>query len=82
MLFAASFDWWVFGHRMGLVSFLGCALILGSAIGVMFLKKTPKTAAKVEDTEAQDLGDEAEGAPMLSEGGMEGNTELNRYPSR
>ncbi|KAJ3497905.1 hypothetical protein NLG97_g1545 [Lecanicillium saksenae] len=52
MLFAASFDWWVFGHKMGLISFLGCTLILGSAIGVMFLRK-PKPIPKVEDSEAQ-----------------------------
>ncbi|KAJ6784754.1 hypothetical protein PWT90_04664 [Aphanocladium album] len=60
MLFAASFDWWVFGHKMGLISFLGCTLILGSAIGVMFLRK-PKPIAKLEDSEArQNLLDEAE----------------------
>ncbi|TQV97582.1 hypothetical protein V2A60_006672 [Cordyceps javanica] len=84
MLFAASFDWWVFGHRMGLISFLGCTLILGSAIGVMFLKKTPKVVAKVEDREAQqNLLDEAEGSPMLMDGGGGGaNTELNIYQPR
>ncbi|OAA59449.1 Drug/metabolite transporter [Cordyceps fumosorosea ARSEF 2679] len=83
MLFAASFDWWVFGHRMGLVSFLGCALILGSAIGVMFLKKAPKATTKVEDSEAQqNLLDET-GSPMLMDGGGAGaNTELNIYRSR
>lgn len=84
MLFAASFDWWVFGHRMGFVSFLGCALILGSAIGVMFLKKAPKAIAKVEDSEAQqNLLEETEGSPMLMDGGGAGaNTELNVYRSR
>ncbi|ATY66415.1 AAA family ATPase [Cordyceps militaris] len=81
MLFAASFDWWIFGHRMGFISFLGCTLILGSAIGVMFLKKAPKTIAKVEDSEAQqNLLDETRDAPMLMEGGGAGaNTELNIY---
>lgn len=83
MLFAASFDWWVFGHRMGLVSFLGCALILGSAIGVMFLKKNPKAAGKLQDTEAQHrLGDEAEGAPMLADSGAGANMELNMHQTR
>ena len=84
MLFAASFDWWVFGHRMGFISFLGCALILGSAFGVMFLKNSPKAIAKVEDTEAQqNLLDEAEGSPMLMDGGGAGaNTELNVYRLR
>ncbi|KAK0634924.1 hypothetical protein B0T17DRAFT_483134 [Bombardia bombarda] len=32
MLFAAGFDRWVFGHRMGAVSLVGCGLILGSAM--------------------------------------------------
>ncbi|KAK4101932.1 hypothetical protein N658DRAFT_424610 [Parathielavia hyrcaniae] len=32
MLFAAGFDRWVFGHRMGVVSLVGCGLIVGSAL--------------------------------------------------
>lgn len=32
MLFAAGFDKWVFGHEMGVVSLLGCGLIVGSAL--------------------------------------------------
>lgn len=64
MLFAASFDRWVFGHRMGPTSFAGCALILGSAIGVALMKKS---AAPVKnDVERQGISTgEAEGSPML-----------------
>lgn len=65
MLFAASFDRWVFGHRMGLMSFAGCALILGSAVGVIFMKKPPPLP-KVEDAERQNnLTGDAEASPML-----------------
>ncbi|KAK4140080.1 uncharacterized protein C8A04DRAFT_32439, partial [Dichotomopilus funicola] len=32
MLFAAGFDKWVFGHEMGVVSVVGCGLIVGSAL--------------------------------------------------
>lgn len=66
MLFAVAFDRWVFGHRMGLMSFMGCALILGSAVGVVFTKKPPPPPPKVEDVERQNnLAGEAEGSPML-----------------
>ncbi|POR38141.1 Putative membrane protein [Tolypocladium paradoxum] len=66
MLFAVAFDRWVFGHRMGLMSFLGCALIMGSAVGVVFMRKQPP-APKVEDVERQNnLTGEAEGSPMLT----------------
>ncbi|KAL3960161.1 hypothetical protein ACCO45_005278 [Purpureocillium lilacinum] len=73
MLFAVAFDRWVFGHRMGVMSFLGCALILGSAIGVVFMKKPP-SPPKVEDVERQNnVSGEAEGSPMLM--GVGGNAE-------
>jgi drug/metabolite transporter (DMT)-like permease len=65
MLFAASFDRWIFHHRMGLMSFAGCALILGSAVGVIFMKE-PAALPKIEDVERQNnLSGEAEGSPML-----------------
>ncbi|PFH57155.1 hypothetical protein XA68_15429 [Ophiocordyceps unilateralis] len=41
MLFAVVFDRWVFGHRMQLMSVLGCALILGSAVGVVVFVRKP-----------------------------------------
>ncbi|KAJ6441925.1 Leucine-tRNA ligase, cytoplasmic [Purpureocillium lavendulum] len=73
MLFAVAFDRWVFGHRMGVMSFLGCALILGSAVGVVFMKKPP-APPKLEDVERQsNLSGEAEGSPMLL--GVGGNAE-------
>ncbi|RDA93851.1 hypothetical protein CP533_6379 [Ophiocordyceps camponoti-saundersi (nom. inval.)] len=41
MLFAVAFDRWVFGHRMEPMSLLGCALILGSAVGVVVFASKP-----------------------------------------
>ncbi|KAK3191346.1 hypothetical protein K4F52_002557 [Lecanicillium sp. MT-2017a] len=67
MLFAASFDRWVFGHSMGLMSFLGCALILGSAISVVLMKRTPQPVKTEEDVERQrNYTGEAEASPMLT----------------
>lgn len=78
MIFAASFDRWVFGHHMGLMSFLGCALILGSAIGVVMMKKTPR-APKPEDVERlQNVTGEAEGSPMLTGTGAAEDVSLER----
>ncbi|KAM0427022.1 hypothetical protein ACHAPT_007920 [Fusarium lateritium] len=66
MLFAASFDRWVFGHRMGLMSGAGCTLILGSAIGVVLVKKSPPPKVPADDVERHgNLVGEAEGSPML-----------------
>ena len=73
MLFAVSFDRWVFHHEMNLMSFGGCALILGSAITVVFFKKPSPT--KVDDIELQrnnTVGEE-ERSPMLV--GVGGNTD-------
>ena len=79
MLFAVSIDRWVFHHEMNLMSFGGCALILGSAITVVFLKKP--TSPKVEDVENQrvnvnqrnNLIGDGERSPMLV--GMGGHTD-------
>ncbi|KAL6871186.1 hypothetical protein J3F83DRAFT_734520 [Trichoderma novae-zelandiae] len=71
MLFAVSFDRWIFGHSMSMMSFAGCALILGSAITVVLAKKPP--ARPVNDVER--LGNvegEAEGSPMLVDTGGNG----------
>lgn len=66
MLFAASFDRWIFGHRMGLMSFAGCTLILGSAVGVIVLKKPPLLPKASGDVETQsNFSDEAEGSSVL-----------------
>ncbi|XP_044724601.1 eamA-like transporter family domain-containing protein [Hirsutella rhossiliensis] len=71
MLFAVAFDRWVLGHRMGLTSFLGCALILGSAVGVVVLvpkpSPQPPSLLKAVDVERQsNLAGEAERFPMLT----------------
>ncbi|KAH7157029.1 hypothetical protein EDB81DRAFT_788675 [Dactylonectria macrodidyma] len=66
MLFAVSFDRWVFGHRMDLMSGAGCTLILGSAIGVMLMKKAPPSKPPSDDEERLgNLQGELEGSPML-----------------
>lgn len=73
MLFAVSFDRWIFHHEMNLMSFGGCALILGSAITVVFMKKP--SPPKVDDIERQrnnTIGEE-ERSPMLV--GVGGNTD-------
>ena len=64
MLFAAGFDKWVFGHEMGVVSLLGCGLIVGSALWAALGKKKGEGEARKE-------GD-VEGVPMLDRGGEEG----------
>lgn len=68
MLFAAGFDRWVFGVRMGVVSLGGCGLIVGSALWAALSKKEGGEGGKergmVEDVE--------EGVPMLGVGGEEG----------
>ncbi|TQS33704.1 hypothetical protein Golomagni_05940 [Golovinomyces magnicellulatus] len=67
MIFAASFDRWVFGNKMGLMSFLGCALILGSAISVVLMKRPP-SLQKPSDVEGQrNITREPEASPMLAD---------------
>ncbi|KAF5018262.1 hypothetical protein F66182_9765 [Fusarium sp. NRRL 66182] len=80
MLFAASFDRWVFGHRMGLMSGAGCTLILGSAIGVVMIKKPPPPKAPSDDVERQgNLEGELEGSPMLlPDSAASGELQLSR----
>ncbi|KAK4188802.1 putative AAA family ATPase pontin [Podospora australis] len=61
MLFAAGFDRWVFGHTMGLISVIGCGLILGGAMWAALGKKTPgATVVKAEEERVE------EGLPMLA----------------
>lgn len=79
MLFAVSFDRWIFHHEMNLMSFGGCALILGSAITVVFMKK-PATP-KADDIERQRINaiGEGERSPMLvGIGGHSGDVALPR----
>ncbi|KAF4126411.1 EamA-like transporter family [Geosmithia morbida] len=81
MLFAVSFDRWVFHHEMNLMSLAGCVLILGSAVVVVFLKKPARAQPKTEDVEGQrihadnddnDAGDNTESSPMLTSAGGNG----------
>lgn len=66
MLFAVSFDRWVLGHSMSLMSGAGCTLILGSAIGVILMKKPAAPKMPADDVERHgNLVGEAEGSPML-----------------
>ncbi|KAM0247877.1 hypothetical protein ACHAQJ_009693 [Trichoderma viride] len=68
MLFAVSFDRWIFGHSMSTTSLAGCALILGSAITIVLTKNPP--APKVNDVERQgNLEGEVEASPMLVDTG-------------
>ncbi|KAG5930444.1 hypothetical protein E4U53_002235 [Claviceps sorghi] len=71
MLFAVSFDWWIFDHQMGLMSFAGCALILCSAVSVVLVKKKSSplpSLRRVDDVDEERQGnlsgDEGD-SPML-----------------
>ncbi|KAK5997133.1 putative membrane protein [Cladobotryum mycophilum] len=81
MLFAVSFDRWVFGHTMGVMSFLGCALILGSAITVVLTKKSPVPVAGDVERQVNNAG-EAEGSPMLVEEDEDANLERTEEEPR
>ncbi|KAK0706722.1 hypothetical protein B0T26DRAFT_743893 [Lasiosphaeria miniovina] len=62
MLFAAGFDKWVFGHEMGVISLIGCTLIVGSALWAALAKKEPAKKA-------------GESVPMLRDNGGEDEQE-------
>ncbi|AEO61393.1 hypothetical protein MYCTH_2311505 [Thermothelomyces thermophilus ATCC 42464] len=77
MLFAAGFDKWVFGHEMGLVSLLGCGMIVGSALWAALGKKAPTEGRrKEEDVEGAGRVSE-EAAPMLDGAEEEEEGRLN-----
>ncbi|KAB5585449.1 hypothetical protein GE09DRAFT_946078 [Coniochaeta sp. 2T2.1] len=69
MLFAAGFDRWVFGHEMGLLSLIGCGLIIGSALWAVLTKKE-EPRRRERDREVGNV-EEVEGVPMLRGGGSE-----------
>ncbi|KAK0741878.1 hypothetical protein B0T21DRAFT_360281, partial [Apiosordaria backusii] len=87
MLFAAGFDRWVFGHRMGIMSVMGCALILGGAMwAALGKKKVEGEGSKEQDVEGGDGTRGEEGVPMLegedtSSGEEEGSIEMGRMRS-
>ncbi|KAL2131469.1 hypothetical protein VTI74DRAFT_4980 [Chaetomium olivicolor] len=66
MLFAAGFDKWVFGHQMGIVSLVGCGLIVGSALWAALGRKSAN-GGKGGDVEGGFGGERRE-----SRGGEEG----------
>ncbi|KAK3304059.1 uncharacterized protein B0T15DRAFT_512260 [Chaetomium strumarium] len=78
MLFAAAFDRWVFDHRMGVVSVVGCGLIVGSALWAALGKKTPAVSPgeggggreRSGDVERNAVGGGEEAVPMLGDGGV------------
>ncbi|KAG6009262.1 hypothetical protein E4U21_002866 [Claviceps maximensis] len=70
MLFAVSFDRWIFGHQMGFMSFAGCTLIVGSAVSVILVKKTsplppPLLRGDVDVERRGNLSGDREDSPML-----------------
>ncbi|KAI1495324.1 hypothetical protein F5X96DRAFT_683780 [Biscogniauxia mediterranea] len=80
MLFAAAFDRWVFGTRMGWVSLLGCGLILGSAAWAALTREEEDGGRERGDVERRGLGgeeEEEEGVLIL---GAEGE-DAGRYLS-
>ncbi|KAJ9137022.1 Integral membrane protein DUF6 [Coniochaeta hoffmannii] len=67
MLFAAGFDRFVFGHEMGVLSLIGCGLIIGSALWAVLTKKE-EVKRVTDDREVGEMG-EVEGVPMLRRDG-------------
>ncbi|KAG5971007.1 hypothetical protein E4U55_001347 [Claviceps digitariae] len=72
MLFAVSFDRWIFGHQMGPMSFAGCTLIMGSAVSVILVKGKKKKSPlrRVQDVDVDverrgNLSSDGETSPML-----------------
>jgi drug/metabolite transporter (DMT)-like permease len=63
MLFAAGFDRWVFGHEMGVLSLMGCGLIIGSALWAVLSKKEEVKRA-ADDREVGEMAG-VEAVPML-----------------
>jgi drug/metabolite transporter (DMT)-like permease len=69
MLFAASFDRWVFGHEMGFLSVVGCGLIIGSALWVALTRRDGEKGRE-GDVEPGMMG-QVEAVPMLREDSRE-----------
>ncbi|EHA47540.1 hypothetical protein MGG_03957 [Pyricularia oryzae 70-15] len=60
MLFASAFDKWVFGIEMGMLSVVGCGLIIGSAMWAALSKKEPVPEARADDIEAVLVSDDGD----------------------
>ncbi|KAK4453713.1 hypothetical protein QBC34DRAFT_475673 [Podospora aff. communis PSN243] len=71
MLFAAGYDRWVFGHEMGMLSLVGCGLIVGSALWAALSKKDKEEKHDAEQGVGNGGVEMEEGVPMLRRGGGE-----------
>jgi drug/metabolite transporter (DMT)-like permease len=84
MLFAAGFDRWVFGHRMGVVSVVGCGLVVGSAVWAALRRKVGGDGEGRKEVGGGDVergsgsGRGEEGVPMLTESGGEEDEDERR----
>ncbi len=68
MVFAAGFDRWVFGHRMGGWSLLGCGLVVGGALWVVFGRQEGRVEGGKREGDVESGGrggGDEEGIPML-----------------
>lgn len=72
MLFAAGFDRFVFGHKMGVVSLVGCGLVVGAAMWAALGKKEVKQGERDVEGDERPANRGEEGVPILSaEGALE-----------
>ncbi|GAB1313582.1 Integral membrane protein DUF6 [Madurella fahalii] len=77
MLFAAGFDRFVFGHEMGIVSLVGCGLVVGAAVWAALGKKEVKRREGDMERGGRPANRGEEGVPMLSaEGGREEDADM------
>lgn len=67
MLWTVGFDRWVFGQNMYWTSFLGCALVVGSAVWVVLLPKPEGGPGEVNDIENGSAERGSEAASMTAD---------------
>lgn len=79
MLFAVGFDKWVFGHEMGIMSLIGCSLIVGSALWAVLSKIEPSASSNEADVEARGA-EVVEAVPMLAADGNANRQEEETIP--
>ncbi|KAK0652077.1 hypothetical protein B0T16DRAFT_321267 [Cercophora newfieldiana] len=72
MLFAAGYDKFVFRHEMGILSLVGCGLIVGSALWAALSKKEKEEKHDAEQGGGNGGMEMEEGVPMLRRGNGEG----------
>lgn len=69
MLWTVVFDRWFFGQNMYWSSFLGCALIVGSAVWVILMPKPEDSHKEAHDIEEDAASRGPEAGPMSAETG-------------